>query len=67
LLDVFVLDRQDEALAAAVRALGLDVVVTDTVMTDAGSRARLALEMLAAAEAFRPETAGRPVDEGRGR
>ena len=67
LLDVFLLDRQDEALAAAVRALGLDVVVTDTIMTDAGSRARLAREMLAAAEAFRPGTAGRPVDEGRGR
>jgi LPPG:FO 2-phospho-L-lactate transferase len=49
LLDVFVLDRQDEELAAAVRALGLEVIVTDTVMSDAGSRAALAREMLAAA------------------
>jgi len=49
LLDVFVVDRADEALVGQVRALGLDVVVTDTVMTDAGSRARLAREMLAAA------------------
>ena len=67
LLDVFVLDRQDEALAPAVRALGLDAVVTDTLMSDAGSRARLAREMLAATEAFRPPTSGRPVDEGSGR
>ena len=67
LLDVFVLDRQDEALAPAVRALGLDAVVTDTVMSDAGSRARLAREMLAAAEASRPGTSGRPVDGGSGR
>jgi LPPG:FO 2-phospho-L-lactate transferase len=51
LLDVFVLDRSDEALAGEVRALGLDVVVTDTVMVDASSRARLAREMLAAAPA----------------
>jgi LPPG:FO 2-phospho-L-lactate transferase len=49
LLDVFVLDRADETLAGEVRGLGLEVVVTDTVMTDAGSRARLAREMLAAA------------------
>ena len=67
LLDVFVLDRQDEALAPAVRALGLDAVVTDTLMSDAGSRARLAREMLAAAEASRPGTSGRPVDGGSGR
>ena len=49
LLDVFVLDRVDEELAAAVRALGPEVVVTDTIMTDAGSRALLAREMLSAA------------------
>ena len=49
LLDAFVLDRQDEELAAAVRALGLEVMVTDTVMTNAASRAALAREMLAAA------------------
>jgi LPPG:FO 2-phospho-L-lactate transferase len=49
LLDVFVLDRLDDGLAAAIRALGPEVVVTDTIMTDAGSRALLAREMLAAA------------------
>jgi LPPG:FO 2-phospho-L-lactate transferase len=49
LLDFFVVDREDEALADGIRALGVEVVVTDTVMTDAGSRALLAREMLAAA------------------
>jgi LPPG:FO 2-phospho-L-lactate transferase len=49
LLDVFVLDRQDEDLSAGVRALGLEVVVTQTVMTDAGSRAALARDVLGAA------------------
>jgi LPPG:FO 2-phospho-L-lactate transferase len=49
LLDVFVIDRLDEDLADPIRALGVEVEVTDTVMTDAGSRALLAREMLAAA------------------
>jgi LPPG:FO 2-phospho-L-lactate transferase len=49
LLDVFVVDRIDEGLAAPIRALGPEVVVTDTIMTDAGSRVLLAREMLAAA------------------
>jgi LPPG:FO 2-phospho-L-lactate transferase len=51
LLDVFVTDRADEALAPQIRALGLEVVIANTVMTDAGSRALLAREMLAAASA----------------
>ena len=50
LLDAFVLDRQDERLAAEVRALGLRVAATDTVMTDIESRASLARETLSAAE-----------------
>lgn len=49
LLDIFVIDRGDEPLADAVRALGLEVVVTDTIMIDAASRAALASEMVAAA------------------
>jgi LPPG:FO 2-phospho-L-lactate transferase len=49
LADAFVLDRQDADLADAVAALGLRVVVTDTIMTDDASRARLAREVLAAA------------------
>ncbi|HEX7492282.1 MAG TPA: 2-phospho-L-lactate transferase [Candidatus Limnocylindrales bacterium] len=49
LLDTFVVDRADEHLADEIRAIGLKVVVTDTIMTDAGSRATLAREMLTAA------------------
>jgi LPPG:FO 2-phospho-L-lactate transferase len=49
LIDVFVIDRIDAALAEPIMALGVEVQVTDTIMTDAGSRALLAREMLAAA------------------
>ena len=49
LLDTFVIDTLDEPLTAEVRALGLQVVVTDTVMADAAGRVRLALDILAAA------------------
>ncbi len=42
LADVFVLDQVDEALAPAVEALGMRAVVTDTIMADDASRARLA-------------------------
>lgn len=48
LIDVFVLDAVDAAHAAAVEALGMRAVVTDTIMTDDASRARLAREILAA-------------------
>ena len=48
--DVFVLDTVDEALAAPIRALGLRTVVTDTIMADDEGRARLAGEVLAAAQ-----------------
>lgn len=46
LADVFVLDRVDEALAPDVEVLGIDALVTDTIMTDDRSRARLAREVL---------------------
>ena len=48
LVDVFLIDRVDEALAPAVEALGMRAVVTDTVMTDDAGRARLAGELLTA-------------------
>ncbi len=48
LLDWFVMDRVDEALAGTVAALGPRVLVTDTIMTDDDARARLAREVLAA-------------------
>ncbi|HJW21293.1 MAG TPA: 2-phospho-L-lactate transferase [Candidatus Limnocylindrales bacterium] len=47
--DVFVLDRVDQALAPSVKALGLRVVVTDTLMTDDAARERLARVVLDAA------------------
>ncbi|MCS7040622.1 MAG: 2-phospho-L-lactate transferase [Caldilineales bacterium] len=43
----FVLDQRDAHLAPAVAALGLRVLVTDTVMTDTAARVRLAGEVLA--------------------
>ena len=48
LLDVFVLDSIDAALAVDVEAVGPRALVTDTVMDDDASRARLAAEVLEA-------------------
>jgi LPPG:FO 2-phospho-L-lactate transferase len=48
-IDAFVLDTVDAELAPAIEALGVRAVVTDTIMTDDASRARLAREVLAAA------------------
>ena len=50
LADVFVLDTEDAALAPDVERLGLRAIVTDTVMTDDASRARLARAVLDAAD-----------------
>jgi LPPG:FO 2-phospho-L-lactate transferase len=52
LVDVYVLDAVDAAAAPAVEALGLRAVVTDTIMTDDETRARLAAEVLAALAAL---------------
>ena len=49
LLDVFVLDAVDAALAGAVEALGLRAVVCDTMMTSAERREALARSVLEAA------------------
>jgi LPPG:FO 2-phospho-L-lactate transferase len=48
LVDTFVLDQVDAAEAPAVEALGMRAVVTDTIMADDASRARLAGEVLGA-------------------
>ncbi len=48
LADVFVLDAVDAGVEADIRALGPRTLVTDTIMTDDGSRARLAAEVLGA-------------------
>jgi len=51
LIDVFVLDEVDRALAPAVEALGLAVVVTDTMMTPPERGHALAATVLEAARA----------------
>lgn len=48
LCDVFLLDAVDADLAPAVEELGVRAAVTDTIMTDDPSRARLGREVLAA-------------------
>jgi LPPG:FO 2-phospho-L-lactate transferase len=48
LVDTFVLDAEDAEAAPAIEALGLRPVVTDTIMRDDASRARLAANVLAA-------------------
>jgi LPPG:FO 2-phospho-L-lactate transferase len=67
LLDLFFVDRQDEALVEPARALGLGVTVADTIMTDAPSRARLAAEMLDAAAALRAGRSAAPEPEAEAR
>ncbi|WP_240645898.1 2-phospho-L-lactate transferase [Georgenia sp. SYP-B2076] len=49
LLDVLVIDEQDRLLAPAVEALGMSVVVTQTVLGGPEDRERLARELLDAA------------------
>jgi LPPG:FO 2-phospho-L-lactate transferase len=45
-VDGFVIDRQDESLADAIRALGLEVIVTQTIMRTDEDRASLARDCL---------------------
>ena len=52
-VDLFVLDGVDAALEPAVRALGLDVLVTDTLMDTDAARARVAGVVLEAVAARR--------------
>jgi LPPG:FO 2-phospho-L-lactate transferase len=47
-VDTFVIDTVDADLGPAIGALGIRVVVTDTIMTDDDARARLAGEVLRA-------------------
>lgn len=46
LVQAFVIDHEDAAQVDAIMALGMRVLVTDTVMRDAGDRQRLAREVL---------------------
>ncbi|MCH7954075.1 MAG: YvcK family protein, partial [Chloroflexi bacterium] len=47
-LDVLVIDEADEALAPKIEALGVDVVVTDTIMKSMAKKSALARTVLAA-------------------
>jgi LPPG:FO 2-phospho-L-lactate transferase len=47
LLDWFVIDTSDAALAPAIEELGMRVHVTDTIMSDPAKRANLAREIVA--------------------
>jgi len=49
--DIFVLDQRDEALRPEIETLGLQVVVTDTVMRDADKKRALAETILTALSA----------------
>ncbi len=53
LIDVFVIDEQDRALANEVEALGLRCLVTDTMMTSMERKAELARDILAFLETAR--------------
>lgn len=52
LADAFVIDREDQAQRDAIGALGMRVLVTDTVMTDAASKRRLAADVLGLLDAL---------------
>ncbi|MFI5272503.1 MAG: 2-phospho-L-lactate transferase [Ktedonobacterales bacterium] len=54
LLAGMVIDRVDAALAGRVEALGIRVLVTNTIMTDSAGRERLAREVLAFAAELAP-------------
>lgn len=49
LIDLYVIDVQDKNLAADVEALGLECLVTDTIMSDQARKAALASSVLVAA------------------
>jgi LPPG:FO 2-phospho-L-lactate transferase len=56
-VDAFVIDAVDAALAPSIAELGLEVKVTDTIMSSDAARARLAAEMLALAGVAVPTSA----------
>ncbi|MBA3946446.1 MAG: 2-phospho-L-lactate transferase [Herpetosiphonaceae bacterium] len=57
LLDGLVIDTVDAELAPAIRDLGMQVLVTDTIMHDVADRNRLAQEMLQWSDELRPALA----------
>lgn len=57
-LNGFVLDEQDAALKPHIEAMGMGVLVTDTIMKDSDERARVACEVVTFADQLRPEKLG---------
>jgi LPPG:FO 2-phospho-L-lactate transferase len=57
-LNGFVLDERDAELQPQIAAMGMGVLVTDTIMKDADERARLACEVVTFADQLRPEKLG---------
>ena len=53
LIDALLIDSVDADEAGAIAALGIRPVVTDTIMGDDAGRARVAAEVIAAAEVVR--------------
>jgi LPPG:FO 2-phospho-L-lactate transferase len=57
-LNGFVMDERDAALKSQVAAMGMGVLITDTIMKDSDDRARLACEVVTFADELRPEKLG---------
>lgn len=57
-LNGFVLDERDAELKPRIEAMGLGVLVTDTIMKNSDDRARLACEVVTFADRLRPERLG---------
>jgi len=70
-LNGFVLDEHDRALKSKVEAMGMGVLITDTIMKDSDERARVACEVVTFADQLRPEKLGgcklnQPLSAGNG-
>ncbi len=57
-LNGFVMDEQDAALKPLIEAMGMGVLITNTIMKDGDDRARLACEVVKFADQLRPENLG---------
>lgn len=57
-LNGFVLDERDAELQPRIEAMGMGVLLADTLMRDADDRARLACEVITFADRLRPEKMG---------
>lgn len=57
-LNGFVLDERDAHLKQEIEAMGVGVLITDTIMKDSDERARVACEVVTFADQLRPEKLG---------